>query len=151
MNEREVIIKERIWNSFSRQGFLRLIDAKLETAECGHVETSCRRRSDLTQQQGFLHGGVLTSLADITCGYAALSVMPPDQEVLTVEFKINFLRPVSAEKIIAAADVIKPGRKLVITECRVYDSSDETRLNVLAEMLATMIPVPMTGQNGGFA
>lgn len=92
-------IFRRVKESFDRQNFLSLIGAELETVGKGAVSISCRRRPDLTQQQGLLHGGVVTTIADVTCGYTALTVMPEGREVLTVEFKINLLRPVLTEKI----------------------------------------------------
>ena len=92
-------IFRRVKESFDRQNFLSLIGAELETVGKGAVIISCRRRPDLTQQQGFLQGGVVKTIADVTCGYTALTVMPEGREVLTVEFKINLLRPVLTEKI----------------------------------------------------
>ena len=130
-------VYQRIKESFDKQNFLTLIGANLEQAEYGKVVTSCSRRDDLTQQQGLLHGGVVTSLADITCGYTALSVMPENVEVLTVEFKINLFRPVTGNKIIAEGSVIKSGKKLVITEASVKDADSGKEV---ARMLATMIP-----------
>lgn len=129
---------ERIRSSFDRQNFLALLGAELESVEPGRVVISCRRRENLTQQQGFLHGGVVASIADVTCGYTALAVLPEGQEVLTVEFKINLLRPVTGSKIIAAGSVIKAGKSLVITEAEVTDADSG---KIVAKMLATMIPV----------
>ena len=128
---------DQIRSSFVRQNFLALLGADLESVEPGRVVISCRRREDLTQQQGFLHGGVVTSIADVTCGYTALTVIPEGQEVLTVEFKINLLRPVTGRKIIAAGSVIKAGKSLVITKAEVTDADSG---KIVAKMLATMIP-----------
>ncbi|MCI8329484.1 MAG: PaaI family thioesterase [Oscillibacter sp.] len=128
---------DQIRSSFVRQNFLALLGAELESVEPGQVVISCRRREDLTQQQGFLHGGLVTSIADVTCGYTALTVIPEGQEVLTVEFKINLLRPVTGRKIIAAGSVIKAGKSLVITEAEVTDADSG---KIVAKMLATMIP-----------
>ena len=133
-------VYERIDASFSRQAFLALIGAKLELAEKGSVTISCRGKDTLTQQQGFLHGGVVTTLADVSCGYAALTVMPEDAEVLSVEFKINFLRPASVETIVATGEVMKVGRTLVIAESTVTDANNGA---VIAKMLATMIVSPV--------
>jgi uncharacterized protein (TIGR00369 family) len=133
----------RINNSFQKQKFLALIGARLESVESGKVVISCQRRDDLTQQQGFLHGGVVTTIADVTCGYTALTVIPENHEVLTVEFKINLLRPVSAGKIIAAGSVTKAGRALIITEAEVC-AADSGK--AVEKILATMIPAPMNGK-----
>jgi uncharacterized protein (TIGR00369 family) len=105
--DRHETVFSRIAHSFEKQAFLSLIGAELELVEPGKVVISCKRKDCLTQQQGLLHGGVVTSLADVSCGYAALSVMPEESEVLTVEFKINLIRPAAAKKIIATGQVIK--------------------------------------------
>lgn len=130
-------VYRRIRTSFDRQQFLALIGAELEHAEQGKVVISCKRREDLTQQQGLLHGGVVTTIADVTCGYTALTVIPEGQEVLTVEFKINLLRPVLAEKIVATGNMVKAGKTLIITEAEVRDAVTD---KLIAKMLATMIP-----------
>lgn len=126
---------DRIQKSFERQTFLSLIGAKLERVESGKTVVSCQRRKDLLQQQGLLHGGIVTTLADVACGYAALTCMPQDSEVLTVEFKINLMRPATASKIIATGQVLKAGKTLVTVES-VVTGGDGT---LIAKMLATMI------------
>ncbi|MCC0665346.1 PaaI family thioesterase [Clostridioides sp. ZZV14-6009] len=135
MNENEKLYN-KINDSFKKQNFLSLIGAELEHVENGKVIITCKRKDSLTQQQGLLHGGVVTSLADVSCGYAALTTMPEDSEVLTVEFKINLIRPATSDKIIATGRVIKAGRTLVITESTVTDESGD---KIIAKMMATMI------------
>jgi len=125
----------RINKSFNKQNFLSLIGAELEHVEEGKVIISCKHKDTLTQQHGLIHGGVVTSLADVACGYAALTTMPDDSEVLTVEFKINLLRPAISSKFIATGQVLKTGKTLVIAEATV---TDEVGKNVIAKMLATM-------------
>lgn len=129
-------IYKRIETSFNRQGFLALLGAELEHVEKGKVVISCKHKDTLTQQQGLMHGGVVTTLADVSCGYAALTTMPDSAEVLSVEFKINLIRPANTRKIIAMGEVIKSGRQLVITESKVMDENGE---KIIAKMLATMI------------
>ena len=129
---------DRVQNSFKRQGFMRSIGAVLEAVEAGTVTISCAAGETLTQQHGLLHGGVLASLADVACGYAALSLMPENKEVLTVEFKINFLKPASTERVLAVARVVQSGRTLTVCEASVFDSS---QTNVVAKMTATMMSV----------
>ncbi|MDR0478122.1 MAG: PaaI family thioesterase [Desulfobulbaceae bacterium] len=133
-------IYDRIFNSFQKQNFLKLIGAELEHVEKGKVIVSCKRQDSLTQQQGLLHGGVVTSLADVSCGYSALTTMPDDREVLTVEFKINLIRPAVTNKLIATGQVIKAGKTLVSAESTVTDESGE---KIIAKMLATMIISPI--------
>ena len=131
---------DRIAQSFRSQAFLTLLGAQLRSVAPGKVVISCRRRPELGQQQGLLHGGVVATIADVTYGYTALTTIPEGYEVLTAEFKINLLRPVLAEEIVATGQVIKAGRTLVITEAEVRDGNTGT---LLAKMLGTMVPTQL--------
>jgi len=130
---------QRVKDSFDKQGFLKLIGARLESVEKGSVVLSCAKRDDLLQQQGLVHAGVVTTIGDVACGYTALTMMPDGYEVLSVEFKVNMLRPPLAEKMVATGHVIKAGRKLIITESEVVDAATG---KMIAKMTATMIPNP---------
>lgn len=132
---------ERIRESFDRQGFMRTLGAVLESVEPGTVTITCSFDEGLSQQHGLLHGGVVASLADVACGYAALSLMPADREVLTVEFKVHFLKPAQTDRVIAVGQVLQAGRTLTVCEGSVFDS---TRTRVLAKMTTTMIAVAAT-------
>jgi uncharacterized protein (TIGR00369 family) len=129
---------ERIRRSFERQGLMRTLGATLEAVDSGSVTVSCGFDERLTQQHGLFHGGLLASLVDVACGYAALSVMPADREVLTVEFKINFLKPAKTDRVIAVGTVVQAGRTLTVCDGSVFDA---TRTRVLARMTATMMAV----------
>jgi uncharacterized protein (TIGR00369 family) len=132
---------DRIRESFDRQGFMRTLGAVLESVESGSVTITCGFGQGLTQQHGLFHGGVVASLVDVACGYAALSVMPSDREVLTVEFKIHFLKPARTDRLIAVGHVVQAGRTLTVCEGSVFDS---TRTRLLARMTTTMIAVDAT-------
>ena len=132
---------ERIRESFNRQGFMRTLGAVLETVQSGTVTITCGFNEGLTQQHGLLHGGLLASLVDVACGYAALSVMPADREVLTVEFKIQFLKPAKTDRLVAVGEVVQSGRTLTVCEGSVFDA---TRERVFAKMTATMMAVPVS-------
>jgi uncharacterized protein (TIGR00369 family) len=132
---------ERIHHSFSRQGFMKTLGAEIESVEPGKVTLTCPFAEGLTQQHGLLHGGVLASLADVACGYAALSMMPSEREVLTVEFKINFLKPAKAGRLVVVGQVLQSGRTLTVCEATVFD---ETRTRAIARMTATMMSVAST-------
>lgn len=99
---------------------------------------TCAFDEGMTQQHGLTHGGVLASLADVACGYAALTMMPAGKEVLTVEFKINFLKPAKSDAVVAVGQVVQSGRTLTVCEGTVFDG---TRARVLAKMTATMMAV----------
>ena len=118
---------------------MRTIGAVLESVESGSVTISCGFEEGLTQQHGLFHGGVVASLVDVACGYAALSVMPDDREVLTVEFKIHFLKPAKVDRVIAVGQVVQAGRTLTVCEGSVFDAM---RTRVLARMTATMMAIP---------
>jgi len=117
---------------------MRTVGATLESVESGTVTITCGFDERLTQQHGLLHGGLLASLVDVACGYAALSMMPADREVLTVEFKIHFLKPAKTDRLIAVGQVVQAGRTLTVCEGSVFDA---TRARVLAKMTATMMAV----------
>jgi len=117
---------------------MRTIGAVLESVEPGTVTITCPFGEGLTQQHGLLHGGVVASLADVACGYAALSMMPADREVLTVEFKVHFLKPANTDRIVAVGRVLQSGRTLTVCEGSVFDA---TRTRLLARMTTTMMAV----------
>jgi uncharacterized protein (TIGR00369 family) len=129
---------DRIRRSFARQGFMRTAGATLEAVEPGTVTIACPFNDGLTQQHGLFHGGLLASLADVACGYAALSMLAAGREVLTVEFKINFLKPAKTDGVIAVGQVVQSGRTLTVCEGSVFDA---TRTRLLAKVTATMMSV----------
>ena len=96
---------ERVSDSFARQPFMRLIGAQLAQVEPGSVTLRLSHRPELTQQHGFLHGGVVGALADNACGYAAYTLAEPGSSVLTVEYKLNLLAPAKGAQFCAAAQV----------------------------------------------
>ena len=120
---------------------MKTLGAEIESVEPGKVTLTCAFVEGLTQQHGLLHGGVLASLADVACGYAALSTMPPEREVLTVEFKINFLKSAKTKSLVAVGQVLQSGRTLTVCEGTVFD---ETRTRAIARMTTTMISVAST-------
>jgi uncharacterized protein (TIGR00369 family) len=130
--------ERRVRESFSRQHVMSMIGASLSRVEPGAVDIVLPYRDDLTQQDGYLHAGILTTVADSACGYAAYTLMPAGAAVLSVEFKVNLLRPAAAEVFVAEARVLKAGKTLTVTRGDVYGmEAGETKL--VATMLATMI------------
>ncbi|WP_042696265.1 PaaI family thioesterase [Azospirillum sp. B506] len=111
--------KARCLASFEQQPICRTLGIELAAMEPGFCEMRLAFRADLTQQHGFFHAGMVSTLADNAGGYAALSLMPAGAEVLAVEFKINLMSPAKGEVMIARARVVKPGRTLVITQVEV--------------------------------
>lgn len=130
-------VKE-IEQSFAKQAVMGLIGAELTRVEPGLVEITLPYRLDLAQQHGYLHAGIVTTIADSACGYAAYSLMPPDSEVLSVEFKLNLLRPAKGETFSAVAEVVKAGKTLTVVRADVFGVNEDQR-DLVATMLGTMI------------
>ena len=111
--------ERRVRGSFERQGVMRLLGARLAIVEPGRVDIELPFREDLSQQHGFFHAGITSTIADSAGGYAGYTLFPADTSVLTVEFKINLVAPAHGEKLIATGRVKKPGRTLTICEFEV--------------------------------
>lgn len=106
--------ERRIRDSFSRQAFMETIGATLDRVEPGRVDIGASFQPHITQQHGFIHGGVVGAIADSAAGYAAYSLMDAEDSVLTVEYKLNLLAPAKGEGLLARAEVMRPGRTLTI-------------------------------------
>jgi uncharacterized protein (TIGR00369 family) len=132
---------DRVRASFARQRIMATLGAVLTRVEAGAVEIALGYRADLTQQHGFIHAGVVATILDSACGYAAFSVMPADVAVLTVEYKINLLRPASGDRLIARARVIRSGKTLTVCAGDAFAELDGAEKTV-ATMLATVMAVP---------
>lgn len=117
---------EEAKQSFDQQGFMKTLGAEIIAIETGMVKIACAKSDGLTQQHGYFHAGVITSIADVACGYAAYTTMPKGSEVLSVEFKTNLMKAANADKIIATGKVIKSGRTLVFCEATITDEKEET-------------------------
>ena len=130
----------RVRASFARQAFMATLGARLASVAPGRVEIALPFRADLTQQHGFLHAGVIASVADSACGYAALTLMPPDAAVLSVEFKINLMKPAAGASFRAVGTVARAGRTLTVCNAEVHAVGDGQD-TVVALMQATMMGV----------
>jgi len=131
---------EDVARSFTQQPIMNLIGARLSLVEPGVVEITLPYRADLTQQHGYLHAGVITTIADSACGYAAFTLMPAGSNVLSVEFKVNLLRPAQGKEFVARAEVLKAGRTLSVVRADVFTIRDDER-ELVATMQGTMICV----------
>ena len=129
---------DEIKESFAKQTIMGLIGAELLRVEPGVIEIRLPYRANLAQQHGYLHAGIVTTIADSACGYAAYSLMPPNSEVLSVEFKVNLLRPAKGETFSAVAEVVKAGKTLTVVRADVFGIEQERR-ELVATMLGTMI------------
>lgn len=129
---------QTVRDSFYKQGLMRHLGARLDAVQPGYVSITMPFSQDITQQHGYFHAGGITSIVDSACGYAALTLMPPDTEVLTVEFKVNFLSPTLGERVIAHGRVVKPGSIVTVCQGEVVAVKDGIE-KLCVIMQATMI------------
>ena len=146
----------RVRASFARQRAMALVGARLRAVRPGEVEIELAYRDDLTQQHGFIHGGIVGMIADSASGYAAFSLMPADASVLTVEYKLNLLAPAEGEALLARGRVVRPGRTLVVAEARVAALKGGKEVEIAASLstlmtLANRPDEPRAGSGGGAA
>ena len=137
-------IEKRIHASFERQQVMQLLGARLGDVLPGEVHIELPYRSKLTQQHGYLHAGIITTILDSACGYAAYSLMPLGASVLSVEFKVNLLRPAKGDGFLAIGKVVKSGRTLTICSGEMY-IGNQSEDHLVALMQATMIAVKSDG------
>ena len=135
----------RVRANFAKQVIMSKLSVSLAEVAPGRVVLEMPFQNDLIQQHGFIHAGIITTALDSACGYAAFSLMQPEAEVLTVEFKSNFLRPAAGERFRFEGRVMKPGKTLIITEGRAIAISGTGEKDISA-MQATMMVI--TGREG---
>jgi uncharacterized protein (TIGR00369 family) len=135
----------RVRASFEKQTFMTTIGARLASVEPGRVVVELPFRSDLVQQHGFVHAGALASIADSACGYAALSLMPKGSAVLSVEFKVNLMRPATGSMFRAVGQVVRAGRSLTVCTAEVH-AEENGRSTVVTLMQATMMSLRDRGE-----
>ncbi len=120
------------------------LGVRLLAVSQGQVELALTYSDKLTQQQGGFHGGAIGALADIAGGYAALTVAPEGMEVVTIEYKINFLNSLQGGEIRAIGKVIKAGRRVIVTSAEVVHLDADGKSTPCAVMQQTIAPVPQT-------
>jgi uncharacterized protein (TIGR00369 family) len=130
----------RCRESFGRQKAMSLIGAELTVVEPGYVEVALPFRDNLTQQKGYIHGGILGMIADTACGYSAFSLMPAGCSLVTVEYKMNILHP-GRGALVAKGQVVKPGRTLTIARGEVY-ADDGTHVATMLQTLMMLANTP---------
>jgi len=116
---------DRVRASFARQNAMELIQATLLIVEHGRTEIHLPHWAGVEQQHGFVHGGVVGMIADSAAGYAAMTMVPANASVLTVEYKMNLVAPADGEMLIARGKVVRPGRTLIVTQGEVFAVKDD--------------------------
>ncbi len=130
--------ERRVQASFARQRALATLGASLSHIAPGEVDIVLPFREDLSQQHGFLHAGITTTIVDTACGYAALTLMPPGAAVLSIEFKVNLLAPGQGERFVARGRVLKPGRTITVASGEVV-AFGAGKERLVATMTATLM------------
>ena len=125
--------------SFARQQAMDSLGVSIVDFGPGWTEFALEKRDSLTQQHGFVHAGVIGAALDSACGYAALSLMPPEAAVLTVEYKINLMRPAEASRFLVKGWVVKPGRTLTICQGEAMPESDDQAVAVMTGTIMTVL------------
>jgi len=128
----------RVRASFERQGLITTLNGKIAFIGPGELHIEAPFDDRFTQQDGFLHAGIVTTLMDSACGYAAYTLMPADSRVLSVEFKVNFLNPARGERFRAEGRVVKSGRTISVCEGKLF-AFQNGQGSLVAMMQATMI------------
>jgi uncharacterized protein (TIGR00369 family) len=127
--------------TFDSQRAMRSLGISLARLEAGEVDLSMPYGSDWTQQNGFVHAGIITAGLDTACGIAAFTLMPADTDILTVEFKTNLLAPAKGERFFFRAVVVKPGRTLTVCEGRAFAEASGVE-SLIATMTGTLMALP---------
>ncbi len=129
----------KVAKSFESQAFMKTIGAKLDSVDEGRVVISVELKPSMMQQHGFGHAGVTFSIGDSAAGYAALTKMEKNQEVLTSEMKIHLMSPADGRILKAVGSVLKAGRRLLVVQSNIY-SGDDKNEKLIATMLGSMVP-----------
>ncbi|MDB5967093.1 MAG: hypothetical protein JWQ72_3593 [Polaromonas sp.] len=135
---------QRVEASFLRQGLMQHLGARLLRVEPGTCVVALPYSDRVTQQQGGFHGGAMGVLADIACGYAAMTTVPADSEVTTVEYKINFLAGFSGGELVATGRVVRAGKRIIVTSAEVTHHDGHGQERACALMQQTVMPVAKT-------
>src|SRR5262245_14643924 len=129
-------------DSFARQGLMQTIGAAITEIAEGRCVIEAPYSAAIGQQNGFFHGGALGALGDTAGGYAALSALPPGSEVLTLEYKINFIRPAVGARLVAEGAVLRSGRSVSVTRVDVYAVSEGGDRKLCAAIQQSIMRVP---------
>jgi uncharacterized protein (TIGR00369 family) len=137
-------VESRIQDSFARQGLMKTFGARIIALSPGSCTIVAPILPIATQQHGVGHAGLAFSLGDSAAGYAAMTLMEPDQEVMTAEIKINLLSPAQGDRLVAVGEVARAGRRLSVVRADVFAETGATR-KLIAILQGTMVPIAANG------
>ena len=135
---RDPAFREKVGTSFHCQEVMKTVGVEIVTVDPGRVELAFLHQKTLTQQHGYIHAGIATTVLDSACGYAALTLMPENSEVLTIEFKTNLLAPALGDSYLAIGCVKKSGRTITVSDGELYAISGQEE-KLAATMTATLM------------
>jgi len=128
-------------DTFERQRAMRTLGISIARIAPGEVDLAMGYAPEFTQQNGFVHAGIITAGLDTACGIAAFTLMPAGSDILTVEFKTNLMAPARGERFAFRATVVKPGRTLTVCEGRAYAIQHGAE-TLIATMTGTLMALP---------
>ena len=135
---KDPLFAERVRASFARQRAMHTLGVEITRLAAGEIELAMPYEASFTQQHGFVHAGIMATVLDSACGYAAFSLMPAEAAVLTVEFKTNLLAPAKGERFLFRAQVVKPGRTLTVCEGRAFALENGAQTGSQERLVASM-------------
>jgi uncharacterized protein (TIGR00369 family) len=148
LTPRDPDFEPRVRASFASQAAMDTIGARLTRVAPGEVDVELPFRRELTQQNGFIHAGILATALDSACGYAAFTLMPADAGVLSIEFKVNLLAPAEGERFVVRARVVRAGRTISVCTADAYAVRDGAERHVTT-MTATIMTIIGRERAGG--
>jgi uncharacterized protein (TIGR00369 family) len=128
----------RVRASFDRQAMMKTLGVAIASLEPGHIELVFSHRPEITQQHGFVHAGAVAAVLDSACGYAAFSLMPAEAAVLTVEFKVNLMRPADGDRYQVDGEVLRAGRTLTVCHASAKIEGESENLAIMTATLMTV-------------
>ena len=135
---KDPLFADRVRASFARQRAMHTLGVEITRLAAGEIELAMPYEASFTQQHGFVHAGIMATVLDSACGYAAFSLMPAEAAVLTVEFKTNLLAPAKGERFLFRAQVVKQGRTLTVCEGRAFALENGAQTGSQERLVASM-------------
>ena len=129
--------KDYVRLKINRNEFLKTVGFEITSIEVGEIEGAVEFDKRLEQQNGYFHGGVISSLCDMACGYAAYSLVAEGEQIFTVELKVSYLRKGIGERLIAKGSVIKAGNNFHFCEAKIF-AENKGEQKLIATATSTM-------------
>lgn len=122
------------------QGFVAFCGFEVLRIEKGLFESRLKLCKEHKQQDGFVHAGVIATMADHTAGYSAFTLVPDDHQILTIEFKINYFKPAVGDELVCRSKVVNKGKKIIVSESEVFSVGSGNE-KLISKAMVTMMSV----------